>query len=150
VRLVRDRANKASRGFAFVEFHRMEDARAVLAKGGSYDVDGSSARVAWARDTSRSGRGPNEAFGAESAATEAQHQGPKRAGFGVPPGFEPDQVSPAPFSCRCSPTGSRSRLGESESRPAGLRSRCSGPRVAPSRGGAPRADRAPRAEALCC
>lgn len=102
VRLVRDRGTKLSRGFAFVEFGQMSDARAALASSaggasappgacGTLDVDGAAARISWARDTSRSGRGGAEA--AEPAAVEGLHLGPKRAGYGVPPGFEPDQVN---------------------------------------------------------
>ena len=48
-------------------------------------MDGASCRLSWARDTHRS------AFRAEER--EPAHQGPKRAGYGVPEGFEADHES---------------------------------------------------------
>jgi hypothetical protein len=57
---------------------------------GTLEIDGAAARISWARDTSRSGRGNGE--GVEPIIAGGMHLGPKRAGFGVPAGFEPDLV----------------------------------------------------------
>ncbi|KAL3904704.1 MAG: hypothetical protein SGPRY_011188 [Prymnesium sp.] len=67
VRLVRDRTTKATRGFSFVEFHDLESAKVRLPpappiglakatlRAPPIVIHGATARVSWARETSRGG-----------------------------------------------------------------------------------------------
>eukprot|EP00908_Phaeocystis_cordata_P016235 Transcript_27505.p2 GENE.Transcript_27505~~Transcript_27505.p2 ORF type:complete len:576 (-),score=232.97 Transcript_27505:34-1761(-) len=115
IRLARERGSKTSRGFAFVEFHTLGVARHVMKTTGAGEsgsatgflsIDGSSARLTWARESARSGPPPrfrgggddddgNSGFeyAQEKAAKGSSHQGPKRTAFGVPEGFYPDKES---------------------------------------------------------
>jgi len=111
IRLVRTKGDLTSRGFAFVEFHSLAAARAVLAAAEPIVVDGVAVRVSFAREpkTSSSGGSSHQAPGGAEQLPEVarerygerygeSHQGPKRSGFGIPSGFVPDQASGYYFS----------------------------------------------------
>jgi RNA recognition motif-containing protein len=108
IRLVKDRVTKVSRGFAFVEFHSVEHAKAAADSSEPILVDGCVVRVSFAQHVkdgggSRGGGGgaPGEGGGSGNSGYEfaldhtsaSGHQGPKRSGFGIPYGFLPDASS---------------------------------------------------------
>jgi len=102
IRLVRDRVNRVSRGFAFVEFHSLASAKAVVDSTQPILVDGVAVRASFARDV-RGGSSHESADGSSAGFEQTQqqglaHQGPKRAGFGIPNGFLPDQATGYYFS----------------------------------------------------
>jgi len=116
IRLVKERGSKASRGFAFVEFHELAAARAAVDAPQPILIDGVAARVSFARDIKGGGISLAAAAcdsvegcsGFEAARPQqamqrqqqqaAAHQGPKRSGFGIPSGFLPDSTTGYYFS----------------------------------------------------
>ena len=106
IRLVRDKVTKASRGFAFIEFHDLAAARAATESRDPIMIDGATVRICFARDVKSHWNGGgagewggvgdvccgNPAFEFTKEQAANAHMGPKRAGFGIPPGFLPDQV----------------------------------------------------------
>jgi RNA-binding protein 5/10 len=111
IRLVRTKGDLTSRGFAFVEFHSLAAARAILAAAEPIVVDGVAVRVSFAREPKTSSSGGSShpvAFGGTEQLPEVareryaerleSHQGPKRSGFGIPSGFVPDQSTGYYFS----------------------------------------------------
>jgi len=91
IRLVKDRNTKKSRGFGFVEFERIDHARAVLDMRDPITIEGSVARITIARDVKTAAGGlAREGNEAMRDHAPPAHEGPKRSGFGIPKGFLPD------------------------------------------------------------